>query len=76
MQVDLSDVVHSLDALLEELERGEENGVDCAGPSHAHAEPAVHVLLEELDLDPGYFLSFRVHQRISLVYALGRIDRV
>jgi len=39
-----------LDALLNELKGREEDGIDDARPAHGHAQSAVHVALEELDL--------------------------
>lgn len=50
-------VLESIDPLLEELECGKEYGVDRGGPSHRHAQSAVHVPSEELDFGNRYSLT-------------------
>lgn len=65
-----------VDALLPKLKRRKEDGVEHAGPGHGHAEAAVHLTLEEVDLDRLHFLSFRVEESVSLVDAFGRVDRI
>ena len=69
-------VVHGLDLLLEKFEGREEDGVDGAGPSHGDTEAAIHVSLEELDLDRLDFLALGVHERVALVDALGGVNWV
>lgn len=39
-----------LDALLDEFERGEEDGIHGAGAAHRHTKAAIHVALKELNL--------------------------
>lgn len=69
-------VLQLVDALLPKLKRRKEDGVEQTRPRHGHAETAVHLALEKVDLDGLDFLSFGVEQRISLVDALGRVDGV
>ena len=69
-------IFESIDALLQELKGGEKYRIDRAGAAHGYAETAVHVLSEEFDLHRLDFLSFRVHEAVSLIYALGRVDGI
>lgn len=69
-------VLKSVDLLLEELEGGEEDRVDGARAAHGYAQTAVHVSLEELDLDRLDLLALRVHQAVSLVDALCGVNRI
>ena len=69
-------ILKFVDALLRELKRRKEDGVEQAGSGHGHAETAVHLALEKVDLDRLHFLSFRVEEGVSLVDALGRVDRI
>jgi hypothetical protein len=62
-------------AVLDKLERREEDGVDGARSGHGHSEATIHVPLEELDLwSRLHLLAPGVHERILLVYALRRVD--
>ena len=63
-------ILESIDPLLEEFERREEDCVHRGRSSHRHTEAAVHISSEELDLGYGNFLALRVHERVSLVDAL------
>ena len=67
-------ILQVVDALFQELKGREEDRIDRAGPAHRDPEAAVHVALEELDLDGLDLLAFGVHQRVALIYALGRVD--
>lgn len=69
-------VFHKINLLLEHLERREKDGVDRGGPAHRYAQAPVHVPPKELDLRDGYRLAFRVHQRITLIDTLDRVDGV
>jgi hypothetical protein len=71
-----SSIIHGLYAFLQKLKRREEDSVYCAGSTHRDAEAAVHVSLKELNLDGLSLLAFRVHQGVTLVNALGRVNRV
>jgi hypothetical protein len=62
-----------VDALLCELECGEENGVDDAGTRHGHAESSVHAGVQELDLGSGGLVSAS-DKAVALVDALRGVD--
>lgn len=69
-------VFEGVDTLLQELKGGEEHRVDRARAAHGHAEAAIHVLPEELDLYRLDFLPLRVHETIPLIDAFGRVDGI
>lgn len=69
--------IHLLYALLDQLKRGEEDGVDDAGSAHRDPETSVHVSLEEFDFRRRLnSFSFRTEKGISLVDALGRVNGI
>lgn len=61
---------------LDELKRGEENGVDETGSTHGNAQTAIHVPSEELNLHGLDLVSSGVGERVSLIDALCRVDGV
>jgi hypothetical protein len=70
-------MVNGLDALLNELKRREEYGVDHAGSAHRDPKATVHVTLEELNLRCWFdLLPFGVQQRVPLVDALRGVDGI
>lgn len=69
-------LIHRLDAFLQELKRREEDGIHGARPTHRHAQAAVHVALEEGDLDRLDLLTLGVHERVALVDGFCRVDGV
>ncbi len=68
--------LEGIDPVLEEFKCRKEDGIDGGRSSHRHPKAAIHVPSEELDLRYWYFLSFRVHESVSLVYALDGIDGI
>lgn len=69
-------VVHRLDTLLDQLERGEKDRIDGARANHGDAEASIHMSLEELNLWDRDFFASGVQKRVSLVNTLGRIHGV
>lgn len=57
---------HVVDALLSELECGEEDGVDYAGTRHGNTKATVHSGIEELDLGSRLLVSAS-DQTVALV---------
>jgi hypothetical protein len=64
---------HVIDALLCELKRGKENGIDDTGTGHGDAEPSVHARVQKLDLGSGCLVSAS-DKAVALVDALRSID--
>lgn len=65
-----------VDALFEELERREEHCIHCTRSTHGHTQASIHVSTEELDFHRWDCLASRVHQAVTLIYTLGRVNRV
>lgn len=68
-------VVQAVDALLDELECGEEYGIDDAGTAHGNSETLIHAGVEELNL---LLLSaiLVLSEAVALVDALRRVDGI
>lgn len=66
-------IVERIDALLQKLERREEDCVNGARAAHRDTQSTVHVPSEELDLHRRDFLSPGIHEAVSLIYALRGI---
>jgi len=65
------------EAILDELEGREEDGIYRARSGHRNAKTAIHMPLEEFNLRSWlHLLASGVHERIPLVYALRRVDRI
>jgi hypothetical protein len=62
-----------VDALLGELKRGEENGIDDAGARHGYTKTAVHAWVQKLDLGSGCFIAATC-EAVALVDALCGVD--
>jgi hypothetical protein len=69
-------VLKSIDPLLEEFKCRKEHGIDRGRSPHGDGKPTIHVPSKEMDFGDGNFLPLRIHQGISLVDALDRIDWV
>lgn len=71
-----SNVLQSVDLLLKEFKRREEDGIYKARTGHRDANAPIHSPVEELDLRRRFGLTNFVSQTVSLIYRFRGIDWV
>ena len=70
-------VLKSIDLLLDKFESREEDRVHNTRPAHRNTKPAVHPLVEELNLRRLLNLfSFTMRKTVPLIDGFGRVDRI
>lgn len=76
MSESLVNILEVVDFFLEKLKGGEEDCVHCSRSAHGYAEPSIHVFSEEFNLGHRNRFALGVHQGVTLVNALDRIEGV